>query len=147
MNKDNKLDNDTLQLKLKNYLTDYHPDLMNDIEFIKTRAKNAWSTYFEAIEQGLSMIEADDEKNNTLYEGLYFSKFVTVRKILHRDDINDLIESKDIKNNRKLALEVLEKFSSEFDKVEITEDFFDTYQGETFMVALKRKIKEYIVKR
>lgn len=69
-------------LSLLSYLSDSHPDKTGDKAFITKRADLAAEVYSEAIQSGLTHIEAEELANAELYRDLHFSAYNTLVNIL-----------------------------------------------------------------
>lgn len=69
-------------LLLHSYLQESHPGKTGNSQFVKTRADIAAEAYSDAIKDGYSHDRAEEMACKTLYEGLLFSKFDTIRTIL-----------------------------------------------------------------
>lgn len=79
-------------LKLEEYLSNYHPDKLQDKAFTNARADEALTVYFEAVEQGYDHLEAEELASETLYRGLHFSAYDTIRTILENEIATELPE-------------------------------------------------------
>ena len=64
--------------ELKQYLEDYHPNLVKDEEFITTRSELAQETFIECSREGMNIEECQNEVNEVLYSGLHFSLYQLV---------------------------------------------------------------------
>lgn len=84
------------RLSLLSYLKESHPDLASDSDFIKTRADEAAEAYAQAIKDGLSHPEAEELANQTLFQGLLFSKQDMIINILW-NEFADIIPQSEAK--------------------------------------------------
>jgi hypothetical protein len=64
------------------FLWESHPHLVNDHKFITARTEAALDTYVKSILSGDNPQEAGEQANKVLFEGLYFSKYDTVKNIV-----------------------------------------------------------------
>lgn len=69
-------------LLLHSFLKESHPHKACDYKFINTRADIAAEAYSNAIKDGYSHDRAEEIAIKSLYAGLLFSKFDTIRNIL-----------------------------------------------------------------
>jgi hypothetical protein len=82
------------RLSLTDFLRESHPELLGDNAFIAVRAETAAETYSQAIQNGSSHIEAAEQANAVLFQGLYFSMHNTLTSIL-RNEFSDVIPEED----------------------------------------------------
>ena len=73
------------RLKLESYMSEYHPERMNDIEFINARADMALTACCDAVAQGFSHLEAESMASEVLFSGLHFSKYDTLVSVLENE--------------------------------------------------------------
>ena len=106
------------RLSLLSYLKDSHPHLANDTAFIAARGDTAAEAYSNAINKGQNHDQAGETANEVLYEGLLFSPYRTIVRILwdefEKDATPVLAES--------VAMELLPKLDGVFDKYQLTND-------------------------
>lgn len=72
-------------LKLEEYLNDYHPEKLQDKAFMNARAEEALTVYLDAIEQGHDHLQAEELASETLFRGLHFSAYDTIRTVLENE--------------------------------------------------------------
>ena len=70
------------QLKLRSYMSEHHPERLQDTEFITARADMALTTYCDAVAQGFTHPEAESMASEVLYQGLHLSKYDTLVSVL-----------------------------------------------------------------
>jgi hypothetical protein len=75
-------------LSLLSYLQDSHPERAGDTVFISSRADEAAEAYSQAIREGLSHPQAEEQAVRTLFSGLVFSKHDTLTTILWNEFSN-----------------------------------------------------------
>ena len=87
MNKkqNNKQELSYFQLKLRSYMSEYHPERLKDTEFIITRADMALTTYCDTVAEGFTHSEAESMASDVLYQGLHFSKYDTLVSVLENE--------------------------------------------------------------
>ncbi len=69
-------------LTLQSYLNESFPEMANDKKFIEERSELAAQSYADALLAGHSHPEASELANEVLYEGLHFSKFDMLFKVV-----------------------------------------------------------------
>lgn len=109
-------------LSLLSYLRDSHPDRAGDKAFIAERADLATEVYSEAIQSGLTHIEAEEQANTELYRGLHFSPFNTLINIIWDEFPVEIPEER----AREVALQVLPLCGNVLAQYTLTDDFADT---------------------
>jgi len=109
-------------LSLLSYLHDSHPDKAGDQAFIVQRADRAAEVYSEAIQSGLTHIEAEEQASAELYRGLHFSAYNILVNILWDEFPVEIPED----DARKVALQVLPLCGNVLAKYTLTDDFADT---------------------
>lgn len=67
---------------LEQFLNEYHPDRVNDTSFIVSRAEEALNVYAVAIRNGSSHLDAENLASEILYNGLHFSAYDMIVKVL-----------------------------------------------------------------
>ena len=73
------------RLKLESYMSEHHPERMNDIEFINARADMALTACCDAVAQGFNHLAAESIASEVLFSGLHFSKYDTLVYILENE--------------------------------------------------------------
>ena len=73
------------RLKLESYMSEHHPERMNDIEFINARADMALTVYCDVVAQGFTHPEAESVASEVLHQGLHFSKYDTLVSVLENE--------------------------------------------------------------
>ena len=73
------------QLKLRSYMSEHHPERLQDTEFITARADMALTTYCDAVAQGFTHPEAESMASEVLYQGLHLSKYDTLVSVLENE--------------------------------------------------------------
>ena len=79
MKENNKQELSYFRLKLRSYMSEHHPERLQDTEFITARADMALTAYCDAVAQGFTHPEAESMASEVLYQGLHFSKYMRVR--------------------------------------------------------------------
>ena len=82
MKENNKQELSYFRLKLRSYISEHHPERLQDTEFINARADMALTAYCDAVAQGFSHLEAESTASEVLYQGLHFSKYDTLVSVL-----------------------------------------------------------------
>ena len=85
MKQNNKQELSYFRLKLKSYMSEYHPERLQDTEFITARADMALTAYCDAVAQGFTHPEAESMASAVLFQGLHFSKYDTLVSVLENE--------------------------------------------------------------
>ena len=85
MKQKNKQELSYFRLKLRSYMSEHHPEKLQDTEFITARADMALTVYCDAVAQGFTHIEAESMASEALYQGLHFSKYDTLISVLENE--------------------------------------------------------------
>lgn len=125
------------RLSLLSYLGDSHPDKTGDKAFITKRADRASEIYSEAIQSGLTHIEAEEQASAELYRDLHFSAYSTLVNILWDEFPVEIPED----DARKVALQVLPLCGNVLAKYTLTDDFADTPQYDLLYTELTGTIQ------
>ena len=85
MKENNKQELSYFRLKLRSYMSEHHPEKLQDTEFITARADMALTAYCDAVAQGFTQLEAENIASEALYHGLHFSKYDTLVSVLENE--------------------------------------------------------------
>ena len=85
MKQNNKQELSYFRLKLRSYMSEHHPERIQDTEFITARADMALTVYCDAVAQGFTQPEAESMASEVLYQGLHFSKYDTLVSVLENE--------------------------------------------------------------
>lgn len=118
MTTNNKIQFSFYELSLLDFLRECHPDKASDFAFIKSRADAAAQAYEQAFEDAEPIPVCVELANRTLYAGLYFSKYDTIRSVLSSEF--SVIASEDI---REKALSLQPLLEEVFAKYDLSDDF------------------------
>lgn len=73
-------------------MSDYHPDKLQDKAFTNARAEEALTVYMEAIKQNYDHLQAEELASESLFRGLHFSAYDTIRTVLENEFETELPE-------------------------------------------------------
>ncbi|EEX53608.1 hypothetical protein HMPREF6745_0920 [Prevotella sp. oral taxon 472 str. F0295] len=73
------------RLKLRSFMSEHHPERLQDAEFITARADWVLTAYCDAVVQGFTHPEAESMASEVLYQGLHFSKYDTLVSVLENE--------------------------------------------------------------
>jgi hypothetical protein len=107
------------RLTLQSFLSESHPELANDAEFITSRGDLAAQTYSQALLDGHSNDQAEVLASEVLYKGLYFSKHDTIVNVLW-NEFNLEVPQGSAKN---MAQKLLTFCEGVFSKYPLSDDF------------------------
>jgi hypothetical protein len=74
------------------FLRESHPHLVKDHKFIAARTETALDVYEKSVLSGDNPQEAGEQANKILFEGLYFSKYDTVKNIFWNEFSKEIPE-------------------------------------------------------
>ena len=122
------------RLKLESYMSEHHPERMNDIEFINARADMALTACCDAVAQGFNHLAAESIASEVLFSGLHFSKYDTLVSVLENEFERELPAPLP----KRLALILIRNKAMQaiFDGYELTDDFSATEQYDKLYTEL-----------
>ena len=122
------------RLKLRSYMSEHHPERLQDTEFITARADMALATYCDAVSQGFTHPEAESVASEVLYHSLHFSKYDTLVSVLENEFEREL----PVPLPEKLAPILLsnEAVQATFDKFGLTDIFAASEQYDRLYTEL-----------
>lgn len=123
--------------ELKQYLEDYHPNLVKDEEFITTRSELAQETFIECSREGMNIEECQNEVNEVLYSGLHFSLYQLVEDIIEAMNLSFSDKDKFIMQMFLLIQPIAEKYKLD-DNFERTSEYSKLY------TEISQHINQYI---
>jgi hypothetical protein len=101
------------------FLRESHPERLKDHRFIIASADAATDAYEQAIRNGDHPIEATEQANAVLYNGLHFSKHDTLVNILWNEFANEVPED----NAKSIAMQLLPDCEPVFAQYPLSDDF------------------------
>lgn len=123
--------------ELKQYLEDYHPNLVKDEEFITTRSELAQETFIECSREGMNIEECQNEVNEVLYSGLHFSLYQLVEDII--EEINLSFSDKD-----KFIMQMFLLIQPIAEKYKLDDNFERTSEYSKLYTEISQHINQYI---
>ena len=91
-NKNSIPDISHFRLSLADFLRESHPELLKDEHFILACTDAATNAYEQAIRNGDTPVQAAEQANAILYNGLHFSKHDTIVNILWNEFSDEVPE-------------------------------------------------------
>ena len=125
------------RLSLLSYLRDSHPHLANDNAFITIRGDAAAEAYSVAVKNGQSHDQAGEIANEALYAGLLFSPYRTIVRILWNEFEKEVTPML----SEGVAIELLPKLVSIFNKYDLSDGFDTTEEYDQFYTELTGAIQ------
>jgi hypothetical protein len=101
------------------FLRESHPHLVNDRKFIAARTEAALDAYEKAVLSGDNPLEAGEQANKTLFEGLRFSRYDTVKNIFWNEFSKEIPEEE----AGAWAILLLPECESVFANYNLSDDF------------------------
>lgn len=123
--------------ELKQYLEDYHPNLVKDEEFITTRSELAQETFIECSREGMNIEECQNEVNEVLYSGLHFSLYQLVEDIIEEMNLSFSDKDKFIRQMFLLIQPIAEKYK-------LDDNFERTSEYDKLYTEISQHINQYI---
>lgn len=124
----NNIDFSIFSISLQQFLAESHPQISNDLDFIKSRGDGA-SEIFEVFRaNGATIEDAISQANTFLFLGLHFSVHDMLKEIIE-DEFAERIESE---RSWQMALELTPIVSPLMDKYELGDDFKDSDEYDQF---------------
>ena len=109
------------RLKLESYMSEHHPERLQDTEFITARADMALTVYCDVVAQGFNHLEAERIASEMLFSGLHFSKYDTLVYILENEFERELPAP--LPERLSLLLLANKAVQATFAKYELTDAF------------------------
>lgn len=125
-----------------NYLREYHPEKVDDIDFIKERSDNAAILFEKSRLDGRTVMDAQEIAMKELMRGLHFSKHYLILTI-----IKDEFE-KEVPDDKVLLLikKMESNFNSIFAKYTLSDDFEQSSDYHSLYIELTGEITLYLEK-
>jgi hypothetical protein len=136
----NPADLSYFRLLMVAFLRESHPDKATDESFIGARVEAALYAYENAVLNGCNPLQAEHEANETLFEGLHFSKFDTLKNVLWNEFFNEIPED----DAPELAKRLLPEFESIFAQYKLTDDFAYLPEYELLYTELTGAVALYL---
>ena len=67
-------------IQLTQYISQNHPDKIEDKEFIESRGQQAATVFADCSRQGMNLEECSRQANKVLYAGLHFSPYRMIKE-------------------------------------------------------------------
>ena len=109
------------RLRLRSYMSEHHPERLQDTEFITARADMALTVYCDVVAQGFNHLEAERIASEVLFSGLHFSKYDTLVYILENEFERELPAP--LPERLSLLLLANKAVQATFAKYELTDAF------------------------
>jgi hypothetical protein len=139
-NKNIPADLSYFRLSLLAFLKESHPHLTNDEKFISARVETALDAYEQAVKNGSNPFEAVQSANEVLFNGLYFSKYDTLKNILWNEFLNEIPEDE----APEMAIKLLPECETVFAQYPLSDDFSYSAEYELLYTELTGAIAELI---
>ncbi|TGD58974.1 DUF1896 domain-containing protein [Flavobacterium humi] len=127
-------------LKLKQLLQVSFPELSGNKAFIDKRAQLAAKVYNDAFMAGNTIEQCNEIAQYILFEGLHFSRFDTVFKVVC-SEFDTIMADEEL---RPFALKMLPVCIPVFDQYKLTDDFEDRPEYEWLYTELTGTIQIWI---
>ena len=107
------------RLTLLSFLKDNHPELFRDGDLVSERVELATQTYSNSIKEGFDHTQAEAFANLNLFNGLHFSKYNTLKKIIW-DEFEQEIDSD---SADAVVIELLPQCDEIFSQYDLNDEF------------------------
>lgn len=128
------------KLRLLELLNTSFPRESKDTAFINQRSESAANAYEQAFKAGSPIVDCEYIANKVLYEGLYFSRFDTIFKVVC-NEFDTIMMDEEL---RPFALKMMSVCEPVFDKYVLTDDFEDTPEYDLLYTELTGTIAIWI---
>ena len=125
------------RLSLHSFLLDSHPAKANNRSFIASRSSAAAQAYSDVVKSGGTHDEAEETASQILYDGLHFSVYRTIVKILW----DEFFEEIDPETAEGVAIELLPRLSAVIKKYTLSDDFADSREYDLLYTELTGAIQ------
>jgi len=139
-NKTHAPDISYFRLSLMAFLTESHPERMEDNRFILSCADAATESYEQAIRNGDTPDEAIEQANAILFNGLHFSKHDTLVNILWNEFADEVLETE----AKEMAIKLLPECESVFAGYPLSDSFAYEPEYELLYTELTGTIALYL---
>lgn len=128
------------RLRLEELLNNSFPEKANDQKFIEQRSSWAANAYEGAFRLGNSTEQCNEIADHILFEGLYFSRFDTIFKVVC-NEFDTLMADEEL---RPFALKMFPVCEPVFDSYELIDDFANRIEFEQLYTELTGTIAIWI---
>ena len=130
------------ELYLLNYLKEYHPEKVDDIDFIKERSDNAAILFEKSRLDGKTVMDAQEIAMKELMKGLHFSKHYLILTIIKDECEKEVPDDKVLLLIKKME----SNFNSIFAKYTLSDDFEQSSYYHSLYIELTGEITLYLEK-
>lgn len=135
-----KRDLSYFKIRLQELLNTSFPGQSRDSSFINQRSQSAADAYEQAFRDGNPIEECEYIADTVLYEGLYFSKFDTVFKVVC-NEFDTIMMDEDL---RPFALKMMSVCEPVFEQYKLNNDFEDEPEYDQLYTELTGTIAIWI---
>ena len=135
-----KKDLSYFRLRLQELLNTSFPEKANDQKFIEQRSSWAANAYEGTFQSGNSIEQCNEIANYILFEGLHFSKFDTVFKVVCNEFDTIMVDEE----LRPFALKMFPICEPVFTKYQLTDDFAYGYEFDVLYTEITGAVAIWI---
>jgi hypothetical protein len=128
------------RLYLTNFLHESHPEFLRDEHFILACTDAATDAYEQVIRNGDTPVQAAEQANAILYNGLHFSKHDTIVNILWNEFFNEVPEDE----AKEWAIRLLPECEGIFANYPLSDNFAYEPEYELLYTELTGTIALYL---
>ena len=127
-------------IRLTQYISHNHPDLIEDKDFIESRGQQAAKLFADCSRQGMDVEESARQANEVLYNGLQFSPFRMIMDILEADAAHLPLTAE---GRHSLAMKLLAQCKPHIESY-LSRGNRDTFEGSYTFHKARREVKKMI---
>lgn len=135
------LNHNVFTARLAQFIISHHPDRMTDTAFIVERAATAARTFESASISGMTIEQAMEEANRTLFQGLLFSPYLMVQEVV----VNEFDYSEDDDELEEFTLQMLENVNPLIAAHRPDDGFEGSSDYSVLYGEIKDSINQYLV--
>ena len=126
--------------RLTSYMIDFHPDRIDEVDFIDQRGQMAADVFHQCSVRGMTVDESMHEAEKTLYAGLHFSPYLMLEEIVYNhfrytDDEDELGE---------FTMQMLDMVKPLINDYAPGDDFKGTYEYTALYGQIIQNINDYL---
>lgn len=126
--------------RLTSYIMDFHPDRIDDTQFINRRGQMAAETFHQCSLAGMNVDECMHEAEKTLYAGLLFSPYLMLEEIVY----DHFFYTDDEEETGEFIMQMLDMVKPLIDSYKPDDNFKGSYQYTSLYGQIIQKINDYL---
>lgn len=131
-------------IQLTQYISQNHPDKIEDKEFIESRGQQAATVFADCSRQGMNLEECSRQANKVLYAGLHFSPYRMIMDIIQTNCTHLPLTDEGRHSLAMTLLDICKPHISTYLTPENWDSFEGSYQYHRVRLQTKRMINQYL---